>query len=129
MARSDPGTIRPTVVVTERRGTLATGSLIGAVLASSCCILPLLLLTLGVSGAWIGHLTVLAPYQPVFLLATGGFLAAGFWAVYQRPKPACDPGSYCASPRSDQLIRLALWTATTLAGAAVGADLLGPLLL
>lgn len=53
---------------------LAAGSLIGAVLASSCCILPLLL-ALGVSGVWIGRLTAPVPYQPVFLLATGVFAA------------------------------------------------------
>lgn len=129
MARSDPGTIAPSDAGAERKGVLAAGSLIGAILASSCCILPLLLLTLGVSGAWIGRLTALAPYQPIFLLATGGFLAAGFWAVYRRPKPICDHGSYCASPRSDRMVRLALWTATSLVGAAVGVDLLGPLLL
>ena len=34
-----------------RKGIAATGSVIGAVLASSCCIVPLLLVTLGVSGA------------------------------------------------------------------------------
>lgn len=128
MARSDPATTVPTDAVTERTGVLAAGSLIGAVLAASCCILPLLLLTVGVSGAWIGRLTALAPYQPIFLLATAGFLAAGFWAAYGRPKTLCAPGSHCASPRSDQLVRLALWTATSLVGVAVGVDLLGSLL-
>ena len=38
----------------ERRGLLATGGLIGAILASSCCIAPLAFVTLGISGAWIG---------------------------------------------------------------------------
>ena len=49
----------------DRKGnTAAVGGVIGAVLASSCCIGPLLLVTLGASGAWIGNLTALKTYQP-----------------------------------------------------------------
>jgi len=44
----------------------ATGSVIGAILASSCCIVPLVLVTLGASGAWIGNLTVLESYKSLF---------------------------------------------------------------
>lgn len=61
-----------------RKGLIAAGGLIGAVQASSCCIGPLLLITLGVSGPWIGSLTVLAPYQGYFIAATLVFLAGGF---------------------------------------------------
>jgi mercuric ion transport protein len=106
---------------------LAAGGLLGAVLASSCCIMPLLLLTLGVSGAWISHLTALAPYQPLFLLAAFGFLGAGFWKVYRKPKVACEEGAYCASPASDRVVKVALWIATILVLAALGIDLLAPL--
>ena len=85
---------------------LAAGGLIGALLASSCCIVPLVLLTLGVSGAWIGNLTGLAPYQGYFTAATLVFLASGFWFVYRRPNDdACQLGTYCASPRSGQVIK------------------------
>lgn len=106
---------------------LAAGGLIGAVLASSCCIMPLLLLTLGVSGAWIGNLTALAPYQPLFLLAAFGFLGTGLWKVYRKPKAACEKGAYCASPASDRVAKVALWAATVLVLAALGVDLLAPL--
>ena len=112
-----------------KSGVLAAGGVLGAVLASSCCIGPLLLLSLGVSGAWIGNLTALAPYQPVFLLVTFGFLGAGFWTVYRKPKVACEEGSYCASPRSDRLLKVALWAATLLALAAVAVNVLAPRLL
>ncbi|WP_222873573.1 mercuric transporter MerT family protein [Hankyongella ginsenosidimutans] len=54
---------------------LATGGLIGAVLASSCCVVPLVLVTLGVSGAWIGSLTALEPYKLFFVLVTLALLA------------------------------------------------------
>jgi mercuric ion transport protein len=46
------------------------GGILGAIAASSCCILPLVLFSLGISGAWIGNLTALAPYQPYFIAAT-----------------------------------------------------------
>ncbi len=71
----------------RRLGTrlLATGGVLGALAASSCCIVPLVLFTLGVGGAWIGNLTALAPYQPLFAALTLGFLGAGFYLVYRRP--------------------------------------------
>lgn len=97
-----------------RKGLIATGGVIGALLASSCCIAPLLLVTLGVSGAWMGNLTALAPYQGYFIGATLLFLAAGYWYVYWKPKKACEAGSYCATPASDKVVKIALWVATVL---------------
>ncbi len=115
--------------VTEKRGLLATGGLIGAILASSCCIAPLAFVTLGISGPWIGNLTALAPYQWLFVVATVGFLGAGFWTVYFKPKAACEEGSYCATPTSDRVVKTALWTATVLVIAAIAVNVLTPLLL
>ena len=51
---------------------LATGALFGAIAASSCCVLLLLFDSVGISGAWIGTLTKLAPYQPIFLALSAG---------------------------------------------------------
>jgi mercuric ion transport protein len=98
----------------RRKGWLAAGGVIGAILASSCCILPLVLVTLGVSGAWIGNLTVLEPYKPLFVALTAVFVGLGFWHVYFRAKPACADGSYCARPESSRLTKTALWIATVL---------------
>ena len=44
----------------------AASGILGALIASSCCILSVVLFTLGISGAWIGNFTRLAPYQPDF---------------------------------------------------------------
>ncbi len=107
---------------------LAAGGLIGALLASSCCIVPLVLLTLGVSGAWIGNLTGLAPYQGYFTAATLVFLASGFWFVYRRPNDACELGTYCASPRSGRVIKSMLWVSTLLIGVALADDWWAPLI-
>jgi hypothetical protein len=55
----------------SRTRFVAAGGVLGALAASSCCILPLVLFSLGISGAWIGNLTALAPYKPYFAAATG----------------------------------------------------------
>ena len=47
---------------------------------------------LGVSGAWIGNFTRLAPYQPYFIVATLGFLGAGYWLVFRASKTVCADG-------------------------------------
>lgn len=100
-------------------GLLAVGGIIAALGASSCCVLPLVFFTLGISGAWIGNLTALAPYQPLFVAAAVGFLTLGFIRVYRRPKVACAEGDYCARPTSSRIAKLGLWTATTLVAVAV----------
>ncbi len=105
----------------------ATGSVIGAILASSCCIVPLMLVTLGASGAWIGNLTVLEPYQPLFATVTFVFLGFGFWQVYRKPSAPCEEDSYCATPASDLIARGALWTATILVLLALTIDFWAPL--
>jgi mercuric ion transport protein len=109
-----------------RKGLIAAGGVIGAILASTCCVVPLLLLTLGVSGAWMGNLTALAPYQNYFIAITLVFLASGFWHVYWKPKKACDTDSYCASPASDRVVKIALWVATALIAAALGINFILP---
>lgn len=107
----------------------ATGGLIGAVLASTCCLGPFVLLLVGVSGAWMSHLTALAPYQPFFLAGSLGFLAAGFWKVYGKTTSTCQEGSSCAASPSDKLVKVVLWAATLLIVAAFSVEKLGPLFL
>ena len=106
---------------------VATGSVISAILASSCCILPLVLVTLGASGAWIGNLTVLEPYKPIFAAITFVFLGFGYWQIYRKPKIACEEGSYCATPASDRVAKGALWSATALVLLALTVDFWAPL--
>ena len=112
----------------RKRSVAAAGGVLGAVLASSCCLGPLVLITLGASGAWIGNLTALKAYQPVFVPVTLAFLGFGFWQVYGKSKQSCDDDSYCARPASDRLIKIALWVATVLVGLALSVDLWAPFL-
>ena len=113
-----------------KRTILAGGSILGALAMSSCCILPLVLFSLGITGAWIGNLAALYPYKAYFLLATAGFVAGGFYMTYRKPKAAnCESGSTCAAPISNSINKAALWTATVLALAAFAFPYYAPLLL
>ncbi|MDG4885424.1 mercuric transporter MerT family protein [Mesorhizobium sp. WSM4884] len=88
----------PTGSPTSRSAlSLALGGLSAGLLASACCILPLALAVAGISGAWIGHLTALATYQPYFLALAAVFIDLGAWR-YRRSEAACLPGSLCAIP-------------------------------
>ena len=110
-----------------RKKIAATGSVIGALLASSCCIVPLLLVSLGVSGAWIGSLSALDPYKPWFAAVTLIFLGFGFAQVYWKPKADCEQDSYCASPTSERVVKIALWSATVLVVLALSIDYWAPI--
>lgn len=88
---------------------IASGALMGAVLASACCVVPLLLVTLGISGAWIANLTALEPFKPYVAAVTLALLGYGFWHAYFKPKPPCEDGSYCARLQSGRTTKIALW--------------------
>jgi mercuric ion transport protein len=79
-------------------GALVVGGL-AAILASTCCLGSLVLVMLGLSGAWIGNLTRLEPYRPFFI---AGALVALFLAGRRifRQAQICDPGEVCAVPRT-----------------------------
>ncbi|HQU16280.1 MAG: mercury transporter MerT [Chromatiales bacterium 21-64-14] len=81
---------------------------IAAVVGSLCCVGPLVLLGLGVSGAWIGHLTVLEPYRPIFIGITLLFLGLAFRKLYRAPQ-VCTPGTPCADPRTRRNQRIVFW--------------------
>jgi mercuric ion transport protein len=103
----------------RRMGLVAAGGILGALAATSCCIVPLGLFTLGIGGAWIGNLTALAPYQPIFIAATLIFLGTGYYLVYRRPEAACADAKLCARPLPRRGVKLALWAATTLIASAI----------
>jgi len=83
---------------TSSSGFLAVGG-VAAVLASSCCLGPLILVMMGFSGAWIGSLSALEPYRPLFLAFTLiALLLAGF-RIFRRAKD-CDVNGTCATRRT-----------------------------
>lgn len=106
-------------------GALFTGGL-AAVLASTCCLGPLVSITLGFSGAWIANLTALEPYRPLFIaLAVGALFLA--WRRLWRPAAVCAPGRVCAVPRLHRAYRILFWLAAGLVGIALLFPLVMPL--
>jgi mercuric ion transport protein len=108
---------------------LALGGLLGALAASSCCILPVALFSLGISGAWIATFTQLAPYKPVFVAVTAGFLGSGYWLVYQSSRQVCAGDQACARPLPGRLVMAVMVAATVIVIAAFGIDFVAPYLL
>ena len=87
------------------------GAVITAILASLCCVAPFVLISMGITGAWIGSLRAFEPYRPVFLLLTIGFLIAGFHKVYWKKTEGCEPGSLCAVTQKKKAGNIMLWGA------------------
>lgn len=100
------------------RGALFAGGL-AALLASTCCLGPLVLVALGVSGAWIGNLTALEPYRPIFI---GVALVALFFAHRRifRPAQDCKPGEVCAIPQVRASYKGLFWIVAVLVLIALG---------
>src|ERR1700730_6437284 len=94
--------------------------------ASACCLGPLVLLAFGVSGAWIGSLTALESYRPIFIGLTLLFLAFAFYRLYL-VRPACSPESACANPRILKYQRLGLWIVTILVLGLIAVPWFAPL--
>ena len=113
----------------RKQGIAAAGGLLGAIAAASCCVVPLVLFSLGVSGVWIGNLAALAPYQPIFVVITLGFLGYGYYIVYRKPKANRAGNQACTRRGPTRTVRIALWVATVMVAAAVAFPYYAPLLL
>jgi len=103
----------------SKSGLFAAGGILGAVGASACCVLPLVLTLFGVSGAWMSNLRALAPYQPYFIAMTVAFIGFGFYRVYWKPRQVCAVGDACARPLPNRLVKSGLWLGTILVLAAL----------
>lgn len=88
--------------------TALIGSVLAGVGASVCCIGPLLLLSSGISGAWISHLTAFEPFRPVFIVLTLVFLGLAFRKLYLMPQ-TCAVGDTCDAERTRTTQRMMFW--------------------
>lgn len=106
------------------KGVLAVGGL-AAVLASACCLGPLILVSIGLSGAWIGQLTKLEPFRPLFLLVSVIALAFAYRRIW-RSADECRPGEVCAMPRTRRAYKILFWVVTALVLVAFGFPYIAP---
>ena len=91
------------------KGMLAAGVL-AAIGASLCCVAPLVLLMLGVSGAWIASLVATEPYRPALVAVALLFFALACRRLYLVP-PACTPGQACMDSSVLRRQRILFWVA------------------
>ncbi|AQS50064.1 mercury transporter (plasmid) [Thioclava nitratireducens] len=114
----------------DRAGWAATGAgLLGALAMTSCCILPLVLVSLGATGVFIGQLTALYAYKWLTLSLATIALGYGFWKAY-RPVPIeeCGAGT-CARPVDRALMRALLWGALVVVLLALAFPYVAPFVL
>lgn len=97
--------------ISDNRSMVA--AFLAAIGASLCCIGPLVLLSLGIGGAWISNLTALEPYRPIFIGITLIFLFLAFRKLYLLPRQ-CDPEAACAAPATLRNQRIIFWVVSVL---------------
>ncbi len=105
------------------RGTgavvLTAGGLLAGFAAAACCALPLLLATLGLGGAWLFRVAVVAaPHRTVILMVGGVSLALAAVLWWRQRTAVCEPGAWCARPavRISTLIGLLIGVMLLVAG-------------
>ncbi len=87
------------------------GALFSAVLASMCCIGPLILAGFGLGG--VGMWKRFEEYRPVFMAVTILLIGTAFYFTYRKPKVVCeDP---CCTPKSNRFNKVMLWVVTIFA--------------
>jgi mercuric ion transport protein len=106
--------------------TSLVAGVLAAIGASVCCVGPLVLLGLGISGAWISNLTALEPYRPVFVGLTLLFLGLAFRKLYLVPQ-ACAPGTSCAASQTNSRQRLTFWSVAVVVLVLLAVPLFAPL--
>ncbi|MFV1996443.1 MAG: mercuric transporter MerT family protein [Acidiferrobacterales bacterium] len=106
--------ISATTTKTESRSMIAAA--LAAIGASLCCVAPIVLLALGIGGAWVSSLTALTPYRWIFVTITLGFLGWSFYQLYIAPRK-CAPGDVCAIPATRRNQRIIFWVVTVVLAA------------
>lgn len=104
------------------------GGVLAAIVASLCCVGPLVLLSLGVGGAWVSNLTAMTPYRPIFIGITLLFLGLAFRKLYLVPQ-VCKPGTPCANPSTRRNQRVLFWIVSVILMALIGFPWYAPLFL
>ena len=97
----------------SERGAWAStmGGVAGALAMTSCCILPLVLVSFGVGGVWIAQLTALYAYKWYTFAFASAFIGYGFWKVHRAEQGECSDGVACARPMNRRVMKASLWLA------------------
>ena len=109
--------------------TTLVGGAVAAIVASACCLGPLILVSLGIGGAWISNLTVLEPFRPIFIGVALICMGLAYIKIYRGPAPEdCVTGSLCSVPQTNRVYRTMFWIVSTLVLIALAYPYLVPFL-
>ena len=106
---------------------LAVGG-IAALLVGACCVGPLVLVAIGLGGAWLSNLTALDPYRPIFIAIALASLAFAWRRIY-RPAGECKVGEMCSVPAVKKGYKIGFWTAAALLVVMFGSPYVAPFFL
>src|SRR5215813_5257029 len=107
----------------ERLALTAGG--IAALLTGTCCVLPLVLVSVGAGGAWLAQLRAFEPYKWIFIGAAVVALAFAWKRIY-RPAAECKPGEVCAVPHINRGYKVGFWAVVLLLLSMAGFPYLAP---
>ena len=102
---------------TAESSSIAAG-VVSALGASSCCVVPLVLVSAGLGGAWVAQLRELERFFPAFVALAVAAFGFAFYRLYLKPAD-CSPDAACASPQVRRRQRIAFWITLVLAHALV----------
>lgn len=93
--------------------TFLLGSIVASILASACCIGPIIFAILGISSA--GLMNKFDSYRGIISVVALTFLAVSFYFTYKKkPTEECAENSICANPKSDVWNKRILWLTTAM---------------
>jgi len=97
------------------------GSALAAIVASVCCLGPFVLVTVGISGAWISNLAAFEPYRPYAIAVALVCMVLAYRKIYATPAPeACEPGTLCAVPQTRRIYKVMFWVVSAMVLIALG---------
>lgn len=125
-----PAVSSPPAAATEPKWLAALGVVagLGAVVASSCCVIPLGLAALGAGASVLGGLEAVAAWR-VPLLFVSALAIVGGWGAWMKRPVACASGASCASPERSRSTLSLLLCASAIVLAAASWSYIDPMLL
>jgi mercuric ion transport protein len=92
--------------MSEKINVPLIGGLFAGIAASLCCVGPLILLLLGLGGAWVGDLTALEPYRPIFIGIAVVALVIAYLRIFRaKGELSCDEGKVCEQLKVNRLYK------------------------
>lgn len=97
------------------------GGALAAIVASVCCLGPLVLVTVGIGGAWISNLVAFEPYRPYAISVALVCMGLAYRKIYRAGAPEpCEPGALCAVPQTHRIYKMMFWVVSAMVLVALG---------